>query len=158
LALTIGPVDVAAALRATVERWRAAGAERSVDILLKAPERAVVGRVDRDRFDQIVDNYLSNAIRYSPAGSTVTVTLAAQGDELLLVVRDEGIGLTSEQRERVFERFYRADPSRSRAAGGAGIGLAIVRALAEAMGGRAWADSAGPGRGSEFHVALPAVS
>jgi signal transduction histidine kinase len=73
-------------------------------------------------------------------------------------VRDEGVGLTPDQRRLVFQRFYRADPSRSRVAGGAGIGLAIVAALAEAMGGRAWADSAGPGRGSVFQVALPAAA
>lgn len=73
-----------------------------------------------------------------------------------LSVRDEGPGLAPEQLEAVFERFYRVDTARSRAAGGSGIGLAIVRALAEAMGGRAWAESAGPGRGATFLLALPA--
>jgi signal transduction histidine kinase len=71
-------------------------------------------------------------------------------------VRDHGPGLTPDQRRQVFERFYRIDPSRSRALGGAGIGLAIVRALAEAMNGRVWADSDGPGTGSTFSVAFPA--
>lgn len=75
----------------------------------------------------------------------------------MIAVRDEGPGLTAEQRAHVFERFYRIDPSRSRALGGSGIGLAIARALAEAMDGRAWADSAGPGSGATFHVALPAA-
>jgi len=158
LALTIEPVDVTAALRATVERWLPVGAERSVSLVLEAPQEPVVGRLDRDRFDQIVDNFLSNAIRYSPVGSTVTVSLRIESGNVALAVRDEGIGLTAEQRDRVFERFYRADASRSRAAGGAGIGLAIVHALAEAMGGHAWAESAGPGRGSVFQVTLPAAS
>ena len=74
-----------------------------------------------------------------------------------LSVRDEGPGLAPDQLEAVFERFYRVDPARSRAAGGSGIGLAIARALAEAMDGQAWAESAGPGRGSTFFVELPAA-
>ena len=79
------------------------------------------------------------------------------GGEVVLSVRDTGPGLTPEQRAHVFERFYRIDPSRSRALGGAGIGLAIARALAGAMGGRAWAESDGPGTGATFSVALPAA-
>jgi signal transduction histidine kinase len=72
-------------------------------------------------------------------------------------VADEGPGLEAEQLEAVFERFYRVDPARSRASGGSGIGLAIVRALAGAMGGTAWAESDGPGRGATFHLELPAA-
>jgi signal transduction histidine kinase len=72
-----------------------------------------------------------------------------------LSVSDAGPGLTPEQQEQVFERFYRIDPSRSRALGGAGIGLAISRALASAMDGRTWATSEGSARGSSFHLSLP---
>jgi Signal transduction histidine kinase len=75
----------------------------------------------------------------------------------VVAVRDLGPGLSPEQRDQVFERFYRIDPSRSRALGGSGIGLAIVRALAGAMGGQAWAESDGPGKGSTFSVSLPAA-
>ena len=74
-----------------------------------------------------------------------------------LAVTDQGPGLAADQLEAVFERFYRIDPARSRAAGGSGIGLAIVRAIAEAMGGRAWAESAGPGTGATFLLEVPAA-
>jgi histidine kinase len=158
LALGIELVDVAAVLHTAVERWRPVGAEGKVQVVLEIPDRPVVGRLDRDRLAQIVDNYLSNAIRYSPGGSTVTVSLSVDRENVVVAVRDQGIGLTADQRDHVFERFYRADASRSRAAGGAGIGLAIARALAEAMGGRAWAESAGPGLGSTFRVSLPVAA
>jgi histidine kinase len=157
LALRVEVVDLAPEVMAIVTRWQPVATERSVQLRFEPPAIPIAGRIDRGRFGQIVDNYLSNAIRYSPAGSAVTVGLRMDGQSFVVSVRDEGVGLTGEQRERLFERFYRADPSRSRAAGGAGIGLAIVRALAEAMGGRAWAESEGPGHGSTFSAALPAA-
>lgn len=85
----------------------------------------------------------------------MVVGAEARDGSVLVSVRDSGVGLTDEQRSQVFERFYRIDPSRSRALGGAGIGLAIARALAEAMDGRVWAESDGPGTGSTFFVSLP---
>ena len=112
-------------------------------------------RADQERLAQILDNFASNAIRYSPAGASVVLAASTDADEVVIGVIDQGPGLTDEQRERVFERFYRVDPSRSRALGGSGIGLAIARALTEAMGGHAWAESEGPGLGSTFRVALP---
>jgi len=115
----------------------------------------LLAQADRGRLAQIVGNYLSNAVRYSPAGSTVRVTARRAGAQVELAVRDQGSGLTAEQRARVFERFYRIDPSRTRTLGGSGIGLAIARALAEAMGGSVRAESDGPGTGSTFLVTLP---
>ena len=85
------------------------------------------------------------------------MSAARERDEVAISVTDQGPGLTEEQLERVFERFYRADPSRSRALGGSGIGLAIARALAEAMGGRVEALSEGEGRGATFRIVLPAT-
>jgi histidine kinase len=157
LALQIELVDLGRELTSTVGRWQPMAAEGGVQLRFDRPSKPIVGRVDRSRFGQIVDNYLSNAIRYSSSGSTVTVALRSEVQSAIVSVRDEGIGLTQDQCDRIFERFYRADPSRSRAAGGAGIGLAIVHALAEAMGGRAWAQSEGAGRGSTFSVSLPSA-
>ena len=111
---------------------------------------------DQDRLAQILSNYLSNALRHAPDGSTSGRGAATPG-HAGLSVSDEGPGLEADQLEAVFERFYRVDAARSRAAGGSGIGLAIVRALAEAMHGEAWAESAGPGRGATFQLELPAA-
>lgn len=157
LPLKIETVDAGALARSAIERWRPVAGERSVTVEADLPEGAIQARIDRDRVGQIIDNYMSNAIRYSPPGSAVRVSLRQEGESVVIAVRDQGVGMTGEQRRQLFERFYRVDPSRSRAAGGAGIGLAIVRALAEAMGGRAWADSDGPGRGSTFAVAFPSA-
>lgn len=154
LPLRLAPVDVAAVARDAVDRARPGAAARQINLDL-APSTDLSALADRDRVAQILDNYVSNALRYAPDGSRVVVAADRRDDMVVLSVQDYGLGLTEEQKAQVFERFYRADPSRSRALGGAGIGLAIVRALAEAMDGRAWVESDGPGAGSTFFVSLP---
>src|SRR5262249_35142708 len=109
---------------------------------------------DRDRLRQVVDNLLSNVRSHTPPGSAVTVGLARSNGTAVLTVADSGPGMGDEQLAHVFERFYRADPSRARASGGAGLGLAIAAAAVEAHGGDFVAESA-PGEGTSFHVRLP---
>jgi signal transduction histidine kinase len=155
LPLRLERLDATAVARDAIEHSSRAATARRVDIVGALPDGPLWVDADRDRLAQILANYLANAVRHAPEGSTVTVS-ARGGADVVLAVRDQGPGLTPEQRERVFERFYRIDPSRSRSLGGSGVGLAIVRALAGAMGGRAWAESAGPGTGSTFSIALPA--
>jgi signal transduction histidine kinase len=121
-----------------------------------APGTAVLA--DRDRLIQILANYLSNAIRHAPLNTAILVGARRDGGSVQLSVTDAGAGLSPEQQAQVFERFYRLDASRSRDEGGAGIGLSIVRALAEAMDGRAWVESAGLGQGAAFFVSLPAAA
>lgn len=137
-----------------IEEFRPRANSRAIDLAAEVPAGLTV-RTDRDRLAQILANYLSNAIRYSPDGATVTVLGRRAAGEVVLSVRDTGPGLDAEQLGHVFDRFYRIDASRTRSQGGAGIGLAIVAALAGALGGRAWAESDGPGLGSTFSVALP---
>lgn len=156
LPLKIEAVDAAAVIREVVEQVGPAAAARQISLATELPATPLFVNADRDRVAQIVMNYLTNAIRYSPDGAAVSVAVHA-GSEVVIAVRDHGPGLTPEQRAQVFERFYRIDPSRSRALGGSGIGLAIVHALADAMNGRAWAESDGPGTGSTFVVSLPAA-
>lgn len=153
--LSLTTVDIGESLRAGEERFAVQAQERGVELRLDPPSARLAARADRERFAQVLDNLVSNAIRYSPAGGAVTLRARRAGDEVVVAVADQGPGLTAEQRDRVFERFYRVDPSRSRALGGSGIGLAIARALTYAMDGRIWAESAGPGLGSTFRVALP---
>ena len=111
---------------------------------------------DANRIEQVVANLLSNALRYTEAGGEVTLTVARSGDEVVLDVTDTGIGIRAEDLRHIFTRFWRGDPSRSRATGGTGIGLAIVRELVRAHEGRIDVDSV-PGAGSRFRVILRAL-
>jgi signal transduction histidine kinase len=111
--------------------------------------------VDRDRLGEVLANLLENALRHTPAGGTVALSARADGSEAIITVSDTGDGLAAEDLDRIFERFYRVDPSRSREQGGSGIGLTISRALAEAHGGSLSAESDGPGLGARFILRLP---
>ena len=157
LPLSLSTVDAETELRAATERFATRAQEQGIEFRTVAEAGRPAARADTERLGQILDNFLSNAIRYSPRGSVVTLSTERESDGVAVSVTDQGPGLTAEQLERVFERFYRADPSRSRALGGSGIGLAIARALAEAMGGRVEAISDGEGRGATFRVVLPAA-
>jgi signal transduction histidine kinase len=156
LPLRIETLDAAECARTAVERFAPQAAAGRIELRVDVPAGLAV-KADRDRLGQVLGNYLSNAIRYSAEGAAVEIRGSRSGVEVAILVIDHGPGLAPEQRARVFERFYRADASRSRSQGGSGIGLAIVRALAEAMDGRVRADSDGPGKGSTFSVTLPAA-
>jgi len=110
---------------------------------------------DRDRLREVLDNLLDNALRHTPPGGHVEVSVASRRGAVQLTVADDGDGIAAEHLGNVFERFYRADAARGRATGGSGIGLTIARALVRAHDGDIRADSAGPGRGARFVVTLP---
>lgn len=109
---------------------------------------------DRSRMKQVIVNLLDNAIKYTRAGGTINLDVLTQNNKAILKVSDNGIGITPEALPRIFERFYRVDPSRSRDQGGAGLGLSIVRSICTAHHGRVDATST-PGQGSVFTVELP---
>ena len=153
LPLRLETVDAAQIAREAAARFEPQAAARGITLV--TPGGPVLVVADRDRVAQIVSNYLSNALRHAADGSSVEVAAVATPIVGRVSVTDHGAGLAADQLEAVFERFYRVDAARSRAEGGAGIGLAIVRALAEAMGGQAWAESRGPGTGATFLVELP---
>jgi signal transduction histidine kinase len=135
-------------------------AEKDVRLSLDVPHDLPPVFADADRLSQVLHNLLSNALRHTPPGGEISVRAgcngAGEGREVWLEVQDSGEGIPSEQLPYVFDRFYRADPARSRAAGGSGLGLAIARAIVEAHGGQISATSDGvPGHGSTFIVRLP---
>ena len=109
---------------------------------------------DRDRLRQVLDNLLDNVRVHTPSGTPVRVTVESNHREVVLSVADAGPGLSSEVAGRMFERFYRGDPARSRGTGGAGLGLSIVSAIVEAHGGTVSAANA-DGGGAAFEVRLP---
>ncbi len=111
-------------------------------------------QADRDRMTQVASNLLNNAVKYSPTGGRITVTTRAKGDQLLLDVRDEGLGIPTDALETIFERYSRVDSQATKDIPGTGLGLPIVRQIVQLHGGRVWAESE-LGRGSVFHVALP---
>ena len=113
-----------------------------------------VADADPVRLRQMVGNLLSNAIRYTPAGGTVTLSAEAAGDTVTIAVRDTGIGIAPDDLPKIFDRFWRADSSRTRATGGSGLGLPIARKLAEAHGGTLTAASR-PGEGATMNLRLP---
>jgi len=135
-----------------VETARALDPDRPVE--LEAEPIAVLG--DRDRLRQIVDNLLSNVRSHTPAASPARVVVGRENGRAVIEVSDTGPGLTPEELDRIFERFYRADESRSRASGGVGLGLSIVAAVARAHGGSVGARS-DAGRGATFRIELPAA-
>ena len=144
-------VDLARVAADAVDDARATAPDRAIS-LDSPPEVVVVG--DDVRLRQVAANLLANACEHTPPGSPVEVRLRAEDGTAVLEVADHGPGLDADEAARVFERFYRADPSRARAGGGAGLGLSIVAAIAEAHQGTAGVDTA-PGAGARFRVSLP---
>jgi len=113
---------------------------------------------DPVRLEQVINNLLTNAIKYTPNGGKLVVTIEIKGDDVVLRVKDDGLGIPAELLPRIFELFTQADRSLDRSQGGMGIGLTLVRSLVEMHGGTVAAHSDGPGRGSEFTVMLPRVN
>jgi two-component system, OmpR family, phosphate regulon sensor histidine kinase PhoR len=127
--------------------------ERSQQLVETSEEGLPLVVGDRDRLAQVLTNLVRNAINYTPDGGIISVTTARAGDDVALTVADTGIGMPAEDLDHVFERFYRADESRSRESGGSGLGLAIVRDLLTAMGASISVESK-QGAGSSFRILL----
>ncbi len=155
LVLAHAPFDLTAVVDEVREITEAMAMEKKLDVRVEPVSAGVKAIGDADRTRHVLLNLASNAVRYTAAGS-ITFTIAGNGTEVGVSVRDTGPGIAAEHLERIFDRFFRIDQSRSRELGGTGLGLAIARLLAELQGGRIEVDSI-PGRGSAFTLWLPAA-
>ena len=151
------PVSVTEALRhcQEVHQWQADG--RTIDLRVEIPEGVPQVRGDMSWLRQVLDNLFSNAIKFTPPGGKVEVSVVDRGDGVELVVADTGIGISAEDQAHIFEKFYRAKSRSGHNAPGTGLGLAIAKAVVEKHEGKLWFESE-LGRGSRFHLLLPAVA
>lgn len=146
------PVRLDSLTREEVDRYRARAGETGIDLTLTVQPATVQG-ASKDLL-LLVGNLLDNAVRYTPSGGSVDVEVGVKEEGIFLEVRDTGIGIPARDLPRIFERFYRVDPARSRQTGGTGLGLSIAKHVVEQHGGRIAAKSE-LGRGSTFRVILP---
>ncbi|HEX7331140.1 MAG TPA: ATP-binding protein [Pyrinomonadaceae bacterium] len=148
-------VSLAAIIDNAVETVRSDAATKRVDIHLHSSDQLLLVDGDRLRLQQIAWNLLNNAVKFTPAGGRIEISLGSEGDNAVLVVSDTGQGIDASFLPHVFEMFRQADGSNRRRHGGLGIGLALVRQLVQLHGGTISAESDGPGNGARFTVRLP---
>ena len=157
LALERQPTEAEDLLKRAAAAYRPGALERNIDLAVDVVDGLPDLDVDPDRIAQVLHNLLSNALRFTPDGGRITLEARDSGDAVHLSVRDSGPGISPEDVDRVFERFYRTDKARQRSGGGTGLGLAIARSIVEAHGGRIWLES-DVGEGAMFSFALPTSS
>ena len=154
LELRLAPAQAEELLQSRVEAMRPRSEAKGVELTLEADQSMPLLELDFTRIAQVVDNLLENAITHTPEGGRVTVSARVSGDTIEMTVADTGPGIAPEDLPRLFDRFYRTDPSRSRSTGGSGLGLTIARRLVEAHNGSIEVDSA-LREGSRFTIRLP---
>jgi CheY-like chemotaxis protein/two-component sensor histidine kinase len=152
--LNIQPLDVSESLIGTADTFRAVLDQKGHRLELDVEPDLPLVAGDRDRIGQVLINLTSNAIKYSPEGGVVTLGARAEGREVIVSVRDEGLGIAEENLPRMFEQFYRVDSAMTREIGGTGLGLSICKSIVELLGGRIWVETE-LGKGSTFSFSLP---
>ena len=136
------------------DKIRAQDEEKKYEIVRDYPITSVWIEIDTDKMIQVIDNILNNAIKYSPDGGKITVSMKTTDDQMILSISDQGLGIPKEDLPKIFDRFYRVDKARSRAQGGTGLGLAIAKEIVKQHNGFIWAKSE-YGKGSTFTIVLP---
>ncbi|MFC1861758.1 sensor histidine kinase [Chloroflexota bacterium] len=154
LELNLAPTDIVELVKRMVSNYEINAIEKNVRIKLEEGTQIPEIRIDHVRIEQVISNLLTNAIRHTPSGGSVSVTVKNGEGGLEISVSDTGEGIATEDLPHVFERFYRSGSSRARKEGGTGLGLAIVKQMVEAHGGKVWFESK-MGTGSIFSILLP---
>ncbi len=149
------PVELAQVIQSAVESSRPAIDAAGHKLVVALPKEPLLFDADATRLAQVLLNLLNNAAKYTEPGGHIEIGARQDRDELVITVRDTGVGIPSDMLPNIFEMFAQADRSLERSQGGLGIGLALVRGLVRLHGGTVTARSEGPGRGSEFVVRLP---
>ncbi|HEY6960032.1 MAG TPA: ATP-binding protein [Candidatus Limnocylindria bacterium] len=147
-------IDIVDDVREVVERMKLLVSTHDFQFRSDIEQGRVIA--DRDRLDQVFENLIGNAVKYSPAGGTIGVIVGAVGDDVHVAISDQGIGISRDELDRIFNLFYRSPDPRAGHVGGLGLGLYISRDIVTRHGGRLWAES--DGEGSTFHVSIPLAS
>ncbi len=152
--LQLAPIDAEAFLNRVGRDWSKRLAKKKLSVEIEASDHLAPFRADEFRLEQVMHNLLENAVNYSPEGGRITVSANARDQHVVLSVSDQGAGIPPSDLPRIFERFYRADKARSRELGSTGLGLSIVKHIAQLHGGDVTAESV-LGKGTAIHVSLP---
>ena len=136
------------------DKMRSQDDEKKYELVRDYPINSVWIEIDTDKMTQVIDNILNNAIKYSPDGGKITVSMKTTDDQMILSISDQGLGIPKQDLPKIFDRFYRVDRARSRAQGGTGLGLAIAKEIIKQHRGFIWAKSK-YGKGSTFTIVLP---
>lgn len=147
-------VELGAFLHSIVERFEMVVKDKNIDFHRHIVKQPTYVKIDTDKMTQVLDNILSNAIKYSPSGGNVTITLLHQGNKARISIADEGLGIPAEAQDKIFERFYRVDKARARNVGGTGLGLAIASEYVHAHEGDIWVHSE-YNEGTTIYITLP---
>ena len=136
------------------DKMRSQDEEKKYELVRDYPINSIWIEIDTDKMTQVIDNILNNAIKYSPDGGKITVSMKTTDDQMILSIKDQGLGIPKQDLPKIFDRFYRVDRARSRAQGGTGLGLAIAKEIIKQHNGFIWAKSE-YGKGSTFTIVLP---
>ena len=157
IALETAHLDLRDTLDDSVQSVMSLANENEIEIIVKSTDESMLVLGDRTRLQQIQANLLTNGVKYSQAGQSVQISLSKEGEEAIIRVTDHGAGIPKHQIGKIFEMFYQSDDTLDRSHGGIGVGLSLVRSLAELHGGSISVQSDGIGKGSQFEVRLPLV-
>jgi signal transduction histidine kinase len=152
--LLLETFSIASLVEEAISCHRLTADNHGIFLSWKGPERPVTITADRGRLNQVFDNLIGNAMKFSPNGGTIQIGLMEEDGYVRVAITDQGIGVPPDKLDRIFERFYQVDGSARRRFGGTGIGLAIVKRIVDAHQGRIWVESE-VNKGSTFYFILP---